>query len=67
LPSASCRVWRGTVLRVCKSVILSGLFKLASYVSRRNVSLEYIVCNWICTGQVKIRLKVPGIKTFLKF
>ena len=46
---------------------LSRHFKLASYVSRRNASLEYNVFNWIWTGQVKITLKMPGIKTFKKF
>ena len=67
LAGASCQVWRGTVFRACKSVILSRLFKLVTYVSRRNVSLEDIVFNSTFTGQVKITLKVPDIKTFLKF
>ena len=67
LPNASCRVWRGTVLRVCESVILSRLFKLVSYVSRMNVSLEYIVCNRICRGQVKTTLKLPSIKKSWNF
>lgn len=49
-------------------LFLSQLFKLVSYVSRRITSLrEYIVFNWIFTGQVKITLKVPGFKKFLKF
>ena len=57
----------GTVFRVCESFILSRLFKLVSYVSRRNVSLGYIVCSWICTGQVKTTLKLPSMNKFPKF